>query len=640
MVGLVGIVAQKNDIDFKKLLLQMSDSIRHKDNQKVDSYICENQGFIGMARVHLGIFNPESQPTFNEDKTVCIIMDGEIYDHESVKAELVSKGHKFLVNNDVEFVLHLYEEYGKNFIHKLNGIFTLVIWNDTTQELLIANDRYGLRPLYYTDDNGYLLYGSEVKSIIQDVNLKRDIDNVSIAEWFSFGYILGDKTFFQKIRLLPPASILTYAKREKISIEKYWDFDFNRKYHDHSEEYYIENLSKLMIQSMERQMKGSHKKSVLLSGGLDSRAIIGSIHKRHYPIETLTYGRPGCYDAIFAKMISDKLGTNHHFFDLKPDDMIKYIEDVNYVSDGMLNILNANWLLSDIIENMSKFSDVSYHGWIGDTITGSTYLVCNLSNNDDNFSLFKRLCNNTPIDILKNLFRDSYFPTYEQSIKKSKEYISHIGNNIDIPENRLTYINLKERQRRLISAGFVYMRNFLEFRTPFTDYDYVDFNMEIPPKYKIKKYIYKKMILKMFPDLRDIPFQKTGLPLYETNYLKTLLLFKEGIQILKKVMNNITRKTLGIEIFIDQREFVYYDKWMRTNENLRKYISDILLDNRTLSRHYFNKKSIKNILDSHLSGKKDYSILIGLLITFELWNRKFIDIENGNTFKEDDKRIN
>jgi len=187
MPGLVGIVSSKSkNTVIEELLSMMCQSIKHETWHKTDTYLSKA---AGLGRIHLGIFNPEPQPMFNEDKTLCIIMDGEIYDYQNAKQDLVSRGHKFSINNDPEFILHLYEEYGKDFVHKLNGSFTFIIWCEKSQNLLIINDRYGLRPLYYAERNGYLIFGSEVKAILQDQTFERKVDDRAVVDFFSFGYI-------------------------------------------------------------------------------------------------------------------------------------------------------------------------------------------------------------------------------------------------------------------------------------------------------------------------------------------------------------------------------------------------------------------------------------------------------------------
>lgn len=621
MVGLTGIVAtQKNSIDIEKLLSNMCVSIKHSDKHKVEQYFDKE---IGICRVHIGVLNPESQPIFNKDKTVFIMMDGEIYDYQDSKEQLISKGYKFLVNNDPEFILYLYEEYGNDFVHKLNGCFSIVIWDKKSHKLLIANDRHGLRPIYYADNNGYILFGSETKAIIQDRDFKKIVDDRAVAELFSLGFIMGNKTLFRGIELLPPASMLTY-KDGKILVEQYWDYDLNKKYDNYSEEYYIEKLSKFVLQAVERRMKKNNKKEennrigVLLSGGLDSRTIVGSIDKKYYPIHTFTYGKLYCGDAKFAHMISDKLGTIHHYYELKPEYFIDRVENVVYLTEGMLNIFNANFLLSDTLEKMSEFTDIVLHGYLGDTTTGNRFAGRSfvLINHKDNFKILTDVSSYLPVEFLRNLFDKNYFRQIEKDLNFSKDYVIQMGNNIITSKDRLMYYLLRERNRRIIAVGFSFMRNILEDRTPFTDNDYIDFILKVPNAYKIEQRIYKKMILSTFPDLRDVPCQSTGIPLYKTNFQIRC----------KQLVNLLTQKIFKTKLFSDEdKEVVDYSKWTRDNKELREYIYSVLLDKRTLERSYFNQEFIKEILDLHFRGEKDYLGLIGLLLTFELWNRQFID---------------
>jgi asparagine synthase (glutamine-hydrolysing) len=177
-----------------------------------------------MARVHLGIFNPEPQPIFNEDKSLFIFMDGKIYDYDKEKGELKLKGHKFIYENDPEFCIRSYDQYGIDFVEKLNGSFVFIICNLKENKMTIANDRYGLRPLYYALNGNQLLFSSEVKSILEDKSFK-ELDDEAVADFFAFKRILGNKTFVKGIKILPPATIAVYDGHN-LSIRQYWDFDY------------------------------------------------------------------------------------------------------------------------------------------------------------------------------------------------------------------------------------------------------------------------------------------------------------------------------------------------------------------------------------------------------------------------------
>jgi len=273
MPGLVGIVDRKKAS--KVLLENMINSIKHESWYKIDKFLKDK---FALARVHLGILNPEPQPIFNEDKSLCIFMDGEIFDYEKEKEKIEQKGYKFYVNNDPEFCLHLYEEYGEKFVEKLNGSFVIIILDIKNQKLLIVNDRYGLRPLYYSQNNRKFLFASEVKAIIEDKEFKKEINDDAVAEFFTFGQLLGNKTFFKGINVFPPASVLVY-KNGQIEIRRYWYFKFEEGRSSYDEEYYVNTLVKLFEKSVERRLKNGKKIGISLSGGLDSSCVAVSIPK-------------------------------------------------------------------------------------------------------------------------------------------------------------------------------------------------------------------------------------------------------------------------------------------------------------------------------------------------------------------------
>ena len=617
MPGLVGIVSTHNEnSNTEDLLSKMCRAVRHEEWYKTDTYVNKT---VGLGRVHLGTFNPEPQPIFNEDKTLCVMMEGEIYDYQDMKEELISKGHKFSVNNDPEFILHLYEDCGKDFVHELNGSFTLIIWDEKSQELLIINDRYGLRPLYYAGRDGYLLLGSEVKAILQDETFERMVDDRSVADFFSFGYILGTKTFFRGIELLPPASILTY-NTGYISIEQYWDFNFDEGYEDYSEKYYVENLSKLILQAVERQMKGTHRIGVPLSGGLDSRTIVASISKKHYPIHTFTFGKPNCDDAKFAQMVADKLGTHHHFFEFKPDDIASYAKKAVYITDGMLNCVHAHRMQT--YDAAREFMDVGLIGHAGDLIIGGSYIDNKIltAKNDSEFihAVYDIMVGEFSEEFINELFKKSYYTKINYSIFESlKELLQNYNDKLFANRSDHFFLHLS-RVTRFTINGLIIMHSELEYRCPFYDNDFMNFVFTIPINHRVNSKIYIKTIKKSFPGITKVPWQKTGMPITAHNLQLKIHSKMGGV---KRRINRITKKT----IFENTKDYANYDDWMRNNKKLREYVLNILLGERALERRYFNHECVKKIIDLHMSGKKNYSELIGRLLTFELWNRQFLD---------------
>ena len=238
-----------NKVD-NALFNKMVDSLQHEDFHKVDTYSDPN---FACARIHLGIFNPESQPVFNEDKSICVFIEGKIYGYEAELDNLKNEGYKFIKENDAEFCLNSYIKYDKDFIKKLNGNFVIAIYDSKSKKVIIANDRFGFRVHYYYLDKDKLLLTPEIKAILCDESFKKELDKIGVCQYFAFGEFWGTNTFFQNINLLPPASILTYDGN-RLCLEKYWELKYAPDY-DKTEDEYSDELVKALHESVERRMK-------------------------------------------------------------------------------------------------------------------------------------------------------------------------------------------------------------------------------------------------------------------------------------------------------------------------------------------------------------------------------------------------
>lgn len=192
MVGIAGCAFIEKESRDRSLLKDMLQSMKHKPWHKMESFY---SSFLHIGRVHLGIFNPERQPIFNENRKLFAFMDGKIYGYEADYLKLRQLGHKFSVGNDVGFCLHAYEEYGRDFVKGLNGSFLLVIGDVEDRKVLIISDRFGTRPLYYLRKESSILFASEVKAILKDRSFVKKLDYEALGNFFVFGEILGDRTF-------------------------------------------------------------------------------------------------------------------------------------------------------------------------------------------------------------------------------------------------------------------------------------------------------------------------------------------------------------------------------------------------------------------------------------------------------------
>jgi len=628
MPGVVGIfnIQEKSNINLANLISRMCKVIKHKNWFKVDQFIDES---IGIGRVSLGIVNPEKQPIFNEDKSLFIVMEGEIFDYQELQDSLIEKGHIFCYNNDPEFVLHLFEEYGEKFASKLNGTFIIVIGDVKNKKLFIINDRIGTRPFYYTLNNGCLIFASEVKAILEDETFKRIVNDEAIFDFFMRGYLLGNKTLFQGIMLLPPASIMICHNNE-ISIEEYWELRFQEDPETFSEDYYIETLGKLFLQAIKRQMSTKHRLGVSLSGGIDSRTIVASMRRNNANLDfiTLTFGEnERCDDAKFAYAVSKRIGVKNYFFKLSPDSTVDLAENAVYLTDGMVCCSNVCVAL-DAYEKAKRIIKCNIDCWMAGDM-GDEFL----SRVDPEFfdiesdvvfrnKLFEELHRTFSKQMLQHLFKKSYYSENIHLAKKS--FLNSLKSLNDVSENKYIYYKIRNSNRRWIFQSHEVDRMYWESRTPFCDNDLVDFLLKIPSRLRLGAYLYQKTLKKWFPKLANVPWQRTGL-LVDASALRTFL--RRQSNRFQFLFYNLLRKfSKGhIDLHFPSRDFYDYDKWLRSNKRLKNYFLDVLLDKRTLSRKYFNLNYIKKLIELHMSGKENYSKQLAILLTFELWHREFID---------------
>lgn len=610
-----GIVTVINGNDGRQLLESMIDSVKHKNWYMTDSYV---ENTFAIARVHLGIFNPEPQPIFNEDKSLGIFMDGEVYDYGEEKTNLRVVGHDFKVNNDPEFCLHLFEEHGENFAEELNGSFLIVIFDVANRKILVANDRYGLRPFYLARNGSKYLFASEVKAILKDKTFKKEINDEAVADFFAFEKILGDKTLFKGINALPPASLLVCSDG-KISIRKYWDFEFQEGC-AHEEEYYANNLVRVFRKAIERRMKGNHRVGVNLSGGLDSRSIATAIDKKHYPIHTFTYGVKDGDEARIAEKVAEKLKSKHKFFELRRNFLAHFAETGVYLTDGMCSCFHFHWM--GLLERMKEDVDVIFHGLGLATFLGGSYVnreIMNAKNSNLPHLIYKKLNVLLGKEMMLRFFSSIYYQKIKnvpyESFLESFEKIEAKN-----PANKSDLFFLSNYTKSITSPA---RRTHLEDYIPGYDNDFVDLVLKIPPKLRFNHRIYYKFFRILSPDLAKIPYQRTGIPPVAPLIAHRIGFGLKGVyKLLIRKLKSITKGEVSIPYAIGYPD---YGEWIREDNELRIFFLNTLLDSKTLGRGYFNEKFVIQMIRDHMSYRKNYGRILCALLTFELWHRLFFD---------------
>ena len=626
MVGIVGYITKKdcNLRNLSKLITLMEKEISYTNVELCDRW---TNRYYAISRVHHGIVNPDPQPIFNKEESLCIVMDGEVFDYQFEKQRLLKQGHCFyLKENDAEYCLHLYEEDGPKAFAKLNGSFLIALYNPKSHELVLANDRFSSHPLfyYYDNDNKQLLFGSQLRSLLKFDKLPYRLDLQALFEFFTFQRVLAERTFLQDVKVLPPASILRFQDGA-ISIEQYWKMRYMVE--PRSEEYYVRELVKRLQKAVARKTRGNHRLGILLSGGLDSRTVLASMDK--IPI-AYTLGDFRNTEVQIAQKIAKIKGCKHVFLKRDPDYYFRLVEKAIDIGDGMYRFSHAHFL--GFLSRIKEESDILLHGHGLDYTFHGLYLprahILKIALPvSDKISLgtlptaiVQKLKYSVKKEHPEKLFQQEIATQYEESIMGS---INSILENQSIYAsnvyNAWDYFILHSLFKHYTFLNVACIRAYMEERTIIYDNELFDLYLSMPPHLRVTGNVYKKAFKKLAPELAAIPDANTRVK------VDAPLLWEWESTTVRKILR--TLKILPIhrshhpsyrdESWPNFRELIRY------NKKLRKLISETIHDEECISSKLFNVKYIDSIFNKHLSGEKNFTYLLLLLLTFGRWHKKY-----------------
>src|SRR6202166_424352 len=274
-------------------------------------------GALGIGMPRLGIVDVAGghQRISNEDGTLWIVFNGEIYNHLELRQQLIARGHRYTTNSDTETVIHLFEEYGSDCVQHLRGMFAFAIWNRNTKTLFIARDRLGIKPLYYRLTPERLLFGSEIKAVLAHGGIRPEFNRAALPEYLAFGYLSGEESFYTGIRKLLPGHTMTIGPQGKAEIRQYWDLDASKPHESRDQSYYVQSYRELLEGAVNSHLMSDVPLGVFLSGGVDSSAVAALMTKiRREPVETFSVGyTEQTYSELpFARTVSDHIRSKHH----------------------------------------------------------------------------------------------------------------------------------------------------------------------------------------------------------------------------------------------------------------------------------------------------------------------------------------
>lgn len=609
------------------LCKEMADTIRHRGPDDEGYYVSGPVG-LGFRRLSIIDLNTGHQPLSNEDGTVWIVFNGEIYNYQELRQQLQAKGHVFSTKTDTEVIVHLYEEYGEACVEKLRGMFAFAIWDDRQKVLLLARDRVGIKPLYYRLTDKSIIFGSEIKTILADPEVKAEVIPGMIDRFLTFYYVPGEETLFRDVRKLAPGSYML-IRGGKTKIAQYWDLRFSatqRSIEDAERE-----LLELLEESVRLHMISDVPLGFLLSGGVDSTAMLGlAMGKTEHKISSYTIGfaDPGVTDERpYARLAAARYGSEHHEMTICAKDFADFLP--HYIWHMEEPVCEPPAVALFYISKLAKeFVKVLISGEGGDeafagypNYRSMLWLerlksACQPLNKAFPVvrGLFSRLpaasglrrysqLLNTPLDSyyysrtstpfsffnshMAELYSDDFLQLIDKrcSVSPVRAYLQNGAAEDAL--SKMLYVDTKTwlPDDLLIKADRMTMANSVELRVPLLDHKILEFAASLQGNYKIRgfttKYIAKQALRQQVP--REIlDRKKTGFP-------------------------------------------VPYNAWMRGE--LRSWLREILLDRETSARGYFRKSSIEKLLAENADSGRNSKELFSLAV-LELWHRQFLGKES------------
>ena len=601
MPGIFGICDFSGKLELPKTLPKMREILSYQAFFESETVLGDK---VGLGRVGLEVGD---RSRLAESSTGnLLVYHGRIFNLQEL-------GSSTEAHSDAQTMLVLYQKFGPEFIQRLKGSFVLALWDAKIKQLLIGNDRFGTRPLYYVQKPALFTFSSEMKAFLGFPQFSRELNFQAISELFSFGFILEEKTLLKEVSLLPPASILSGAS-DKLELGSYWKAFFCDYNPGFSKEKAVEQAHSLLEQSVRQNISSIASPGLFLSGGLDSRLLLGLATKHNPNLQTFTFGTKNSLDVYLASQIAHSLGVPNHWFEISPDFLISWAEKGVWYTEGMSNCLNFAGI--EVLPAVREKSTTLMNGYGRNELFG--FLSGNLAKHY-HFGRVDKLAG----QLYSNLCR--LFSPREQSVLFTPEVyksiqdfaFESIGRVLSVtPEKsgftKLYNFMLTQRNRRLNLLGIIMDHSYLEYSLPFFDYDLVDFALSLPASERVWAKFYRYFLIRKFPGLAKIPYQRSGLPLTAplSLILAKRILERCGVRVIGKVLSQLTPSYLD------------YPSW--TRGEMKEFIRSTLLPEKMSSADLFNYGFIAELLSQHFSGKAEHSARIGFLLTFEFWYRQFV----------------
>ncbi|MEK7142947.1 MAG: asparagine synthase (glutamine-hydrolyzing) [Patescibacteria group bacterium] len=593
MCGIVGIW-QKNPVP-QKIIQKMTRILAHRGPDDEGILINKNIG-LGHRRLSIIDLTPTGhQPMLNEDKTLAIVYNGEIYNFLHIKKQLQKKGYRFRSTSDTEVILYAYQEWGKDCVRHFNGMWAFVIYDRKKKTFFASRDRIGIKPLYYYFDQEKLILASEIKAILKYPGFKRKVDLAALNEYFTFQNFCSDRTLFDKIKILLPGTNLFY-NGDQLRIDKWWQPIFQAKKWSQNE------LKEIIVSTfrgaIDRHLISDVEIGSFLSGGMDSASIVALASEKNQDLRTFTCGfdltnvsgMEGAFDERKdAEIVAKRYNTRQYEMVLHSGMMEKSMKDlVWHLEDLRTGICHHEYWIANLA---GQFVKVALSGAGGDELFGGYPWRYKIIKNIQKNGQFDKIYYDYWSRLVKDNEKTDFF---NKKIAKKFDFSNpffeyrKIIEPVDelLPLDKAFYFEQKTFLPGILLVADKLSAAFsLEERVPFLDQEMINLSLTIPAALKVQ--------------------QETG----------------------KVILRKAMAKILPREIVNKKKQgFSPPDASWYRDESL-PYIKSIILSKRASARQYFNPKFLEKIIREHSLGQKNHRLLIWSLLSFEWWNRIFIDGE-------------
>ena len=632
MCGICGVVDTGAGPVDRDLLRRMNTALAHRGPDDEGYHVADtgHGASVGLAMRRLSIIDLAGghQPISNEDGSVWIVFNGEIYNYRELRAALETRGHIFTTTTDTEVIVHLYEDKGVDCLADLRGMFAFAIWDAARERLFVARDRVGKKPLVYAVAADTLLFASEIKALLQHPAVAREIDAVALHHYLSFQYIPSPQTVFTSIRKLPPASYLTFSRAGGLSVHRYWNLCFTPKLRAPEGEL-IERTRDLLAEATALRLRSDVPVGAFLSGGLDSSIVVGLMCRASSAtVRTFSIGfnERDFSELEYARQVAQHFGTRHEEFIVTPD-LVKTLPEIAHFYDEPFADYSAlpTYYVAKLAREHVKVAlngdggdeNFAGYGHYRDPLYLRTRMarLAPLSLRRLALSVYQLLpprlagkfgrrvggflerTAKTPFE--SNHDTISLFSDAEKSGLYTAEFARQVAGVSSFESQRCHYegsgsgdlidqllytdIMTYLPDDLLVKMDIATMAHSLEVRSPFLDHVFMEFAAALPARLKLRnlesKYLLKRAFRGFVPDaILQRPKQGFSIPI---------------------------------------------DRWFRVE--LKAYAQEVLLDPRSLRRGYFQPASLEKLLGDHSAGLRNAGHRIWGLVMLELWHRNYAD---------------